>query len=92
MVGMSDPSDSIEKPDAEKTPAHKRSADGTPFDNPWFLPGLLTLLAVWFGYDGWFNPEIEAVMFNRVGFGIWVALALYTGLGALRETRAKRDG
>ena len=50
----------------------------TPFDKPFFMPVLLVLLAAWFGYDGWFNPEIESILFNRVVFGLLVLLAIYT--------------
>ena len=65
----------------------------SPFDHPAFLPGLLWGLAVWFGYDGWFNPKIESVMFNRYGFGILVVLAIYFTVQSLRETRAReREG
>ena len=35
----------------------------SPFDHPAFLPVLIWGLAIWFGFDGWFNriPKIEAV-------------------------------
>ena len=62
-----------------------------PFDNPYFLPVALFAFALWFGYDGWFNPSIEAVMFNRVGFPIVLALAVYFGWRARREIRAARE-
>ena len=62
-----------------------------PFDNPYFLPVALFAFALWFGYDGWFNPSIEAVMFNRVGFPIVLALALYFGWRARQEVRAARE-
>ena len=61
----------------------------SPFDHPAFLPVLLWGLAVWFCYDGWFNPKIESVMFNRYGFGILVVLAIYFTVQSLRETRAR---
>ncbi|TMA33785.1 MAG: hypothetical protein E6J87_09030 [Deltaproteobacteria bacterium] len=61
----------------------------SPFDHPAFLPVLLWGLAAWFGYDGWFNPKIESVMFNRYGFGILVVLAIYFSVQSLRETRAR---
>ncbi|MBW2290501.1 MAG: hypothetical protein JRG90_22170 [Deltaproteobacteria bacterium] len=58
----------------------EESKDGvtTPFEKPFFMPVLLVLLAAWFGYDGWFNPEIESILFNRVVFGLLVLLAIYT--------------
>jgi len=61
----------------------------SPFDHPAFLPVLLWGFAAWFGYDGWFNPKIESVMFNRYGFGILVVLAIYFSVQSLRETRAR---
>lgn len=61
----------------------------SPFDHPAFLPVLLWGLAVWFGFDGWFNPKIEAVMFNRWGFGILVVLGIYFTIQSIREVRAR---
>ena len=62
-----------------------------PFDNPYFLPVALFAFALWFGYDGWCNPLIESVMFNRVGFPILLALAVYFGWRARTEIRAARE-
>ncbi len=43
-----------------------------------YLPTIILFgLAVWFFYDGWFNPEIEAVQFNRIGAPILLALAVF---------------
>src|SRR5262245_54192748 len=65
----------------------------SPFDHPAFLPVLLWGLAVWFGFDGWFNPKIEAVMFNRYGFGVLVVLGIYFTVQSIREVRARdREG
>ncbi len=67
--------------DPEREPENsEESNDGvsTPFEKPFFMPVLLVLLAAWFGYDGWFNPEIESILFNRVVFGLLVVLAIYT--------------
>lgn len=50
---------------------------GSPFDHPAFLPVLLTALAVWFGWDGWFSETIEAVTFNRYGFFFLLGFAIY---------------
>jgi hypothetical protein len=64
----------------------------SPFDHPAFLPVLLWGMAVWFGYDGWFNQSpdmLEHVTFNRVGFAILVVLALYYTIQSLRERRAR---
>ena len=75
----------------------KRDADAarvtTPFDKPFFMPVLLFLLALWFGYDGWFNDEIESIMFNRVVFCGLVILAIYTTYQDVREVRkSKKSG
>ena len=67
----------------------------SPFDHPAFMPVLLWALALWFGYDGWFNENIEAVNFNRYGFGVLVVAGIYYTVQALRERRAadpKRPG
>jgi hypothetical protein len=66
--------------ESENSENSGKSNDGvtTPFEKPFFMPVLLVLLAAWFGYDGWFNPEIESILFNRVVFGVLVLLAIYT--------------
>src|SRR5262245_62689769 len=65
----------------------------SPFDHPAFLPVLIWGLAIWFGFDGWFNPKIEAVMFNRYGFGVLVVLGIYFTVQSIREVRARdREG
>ena len=61
----------------------------SPFDHPAFLPVLIWGLALWFGFDGWFNPKIEAVMFNRYGFGVLVVLGIYFTIQSVREVRAR---
>jgi hypothetical protein len=61
----------------------------SPFDHPAFLPVLIWGLAIWFGFDGWFNPKIEAVMFNRYGFGVLVVLGIYFTIQSIREVRAR---
>jgi hypothetical protein len=60
---------------------------GSPFDHPAFLPVLLWGLALWFGYDGWFNENIEAVNFNRYGFVVLCALAAWFTTQAVRDAR-----
>jgi len=59
----------------------------TPFDNPFFLPVLLWVFTAWFFYDGWFNPEMEWIQFNRWGFAIAGLLAVYYTLRGVRERR-----
>ena len=61
----------------------------TPFDNPFFLPVILLAFAVWFIYDGWFNPDMEWIKFNRVGAAVTTVLGVYYGARAIRERRAR---
>ena len=80
--------------DAGREPENsEESSDGvtTPFEKPFFMPVLLVLLAVWFGYDGWFNPEIESILFNRVVFGLLVLLAIYTTWQDVRLSKKSKD-
>lgn len=76
-----------EQQDPNPETPEDEGAASTPFDSPWFLPVLLWPLSAWFGYDGWFNPEIESITFNRVGFGLLLAGAVWTTFQAYRETR-----
>jgi hypothetical protein len=86
-----DPQERLERDasDPGAADAALEEESSSPFDHPAFLPVLLWGLAVWFGFDGWFNPKIEAVMFNRYGFGILVVLALYYTIQSIREARAR---
>jgi hypothetical protein len=59
----------------------------SPFDHPAFLPVLVWAMALWFGYDGWFNEKIESVRFNRYGFGFLVAAGTYFTLVELTRLR-----
>jgi hypothetical protein len=63
----------------------------TPFDNPWLLPVLLWAFALWALRDGWFNPDMEWVKFNRGLFAVCAIGALWTTISALRERRAQRQ-
>lgn len=70
----------------------------SPFDHPAFLPVLLWALTLWFGYDGWFNPDFQAggeshehVDFNRYGFVVLIALAIYFTVRELRFARQKEE-
>lgn len=80
-------SDPATSPDPEAAEDEDAPAS-TPFDNPFFLPVVLLGFAVWFTYDGWFNPEMEWVKFNRVGALVTWALGLFFGVRAVRERRA----
>ena len=68
----------------------------TPFDNPFFLPVLLWIFAVWFGYDAFFNVDEHmqdpfTLWFNRIGFPIMLLLAVYFTIKGLREKRAEAE-
>ncbi len=76
---MSEPREPESSPEDEPRP--------TPFDHPFFLPVLLLGLGIWFFYDGWFNPEIKAKMFNKVGAVLLLSGAAISGFRALRERR-----
>lgn len=60
----------------------------TPFDNPFFLPVLLIGFSLWFIYDGWFNPDMEWIKFNRIGAAVLSLLAIWFTVKAIRERRA----
>lgn len=77
-------------PGGEKKGPEARRSMG-PFDHPWFLPVLLYGFTIWFGYDGWFNPDIKAVTFNRVLAPIWLAGAVYYTVQNLRDQRRARE-
>lgn len=60
----------------------------TPFDHPLFLPALLAAGMVWFGYDGWLNPDPDMAEhrdFNRYGFGALTLAAAWFGWKGWRE-------
>ncbi len=85
---MADPE---ERPDVEAEEDDDDEYAPTPFDNPFFLPVLLLGFAVWFIYDGWFNPDMEWIKFNRVGAGVTVVLGLWFTRKAILERRAARE-
>ena len=72
-----------ELPSGESEQEEEEQAASSPFDHPAFLPVILVAVALWFGYDGWFNSEIESVRFNRYGFGFLLGAALYFTLDEL---------
>jgi len=77
--------------DPEPKAAEREKPAPTPFDNPWLLPTLLIGFALWFSYDGWLNPNIKSIMFNRICAPIFAALALWSLWGARKEHRARRE-
>ena len=73
--------------DTEEEEEDEDEVASTPFDHPAFLPVLLGAFALWFGYDGWFNEDMEWVKFNRYGFAILAVAAIYYTVRAVRESR-----
>ena len=63
----------------------------TPFDNPFFLPIMLWVFVAWFGYDAWIVPMEEHLAFNRYGFFVVLALALWFTWKAVKERREERE-
>ena len=82
----------------EEEPRPEQSEDEepprTPFDNPFFLPVMLWLFTAWFGWDAWIVPMEEHLAFNRYGFFVVLALALWFTRRGLLEHREpqQRDG
>ena len=66
----------------------------TPFDNPFFLPVLLWIFALWFGYDAFFNVDEhmqQYLTFNRIGFPIALVFAVYFTVKGMREKREEAE-
>ena len=86
---------SAEPAASSATPARRDDVAPTPFDGPWFLPVVLTGLALWFGYDGWFSPDESMAQwwwFNQGGAVLFAAGAAWYGYKAYREgSGAGRD-
>ena len=83
-------SEEAREPEDSKSDAGDAPAT-TPFEKPFFMPVLLFLLALWFGYDGWFNEEIESIRFNRVVFCGLVILVIYTTYQDIREVKKTKE-
>jgi hypothetical protein len=81
----------VSQPDTDPKPPSEEDEEvaPTPFDNPFFLPVILVGFAIWFTYDGWFNPDMEWIKFNRVGAVITAVLGGYYTWRALKERRAE---
>jgi hypothetical protein len=83
-----EPDETLEATQSTAPDAETEDDDApTPFDHPAFLPVLLSAIALWFGYDGWFNESIESVRFNRYGFGFLIGGAIYFTLVELTRVR-----
>ncbi len=72
----------------EPTGDESEAPPRTPFDNPWFLPGLLWFFVAWFAWDIVSNAEAyqEYPNFNRGGLIVSSLLALYYSWTAAKET------
>lgn len=77
-----------DEPRSQAGPEEDDEVAPTPFDNPFFLPVILLGFAVWFIYDGWFNPEMEWIKFNRGGAVVTTVLGAYYTWRAVQERRA----
>lgn len=65
----------------------------TPFDSPFVLPVVLLGLTVWFGYDGWLNPDPDMQRwwwFNQGGAVVFLLGGLWSLRRALRERAEAR--
>jgi hypothetical protein len=85
------PDETRDRPQAAEGSDAEEEVAPTPFDNPFFLPVVLVGFAIWFVYDGWFNPEMEWIRFNRGGALVTSLLAAYFIWKALRERRAAQE-
>jgi len=91
LRAMSKPEDDRELPADDEFESDDEDAPSpTPFDHPLFLPALFVAFALWFGFDGWFNPNIEAVQFNRIMFVVWVVGAIWFGRKGWLELKQQR--
>ncbi|MEM7316631.1 MAG: hypothetical protein AAF497_26155, partial [Planctomycetota bacterium] len=65
-----------------------------PFDYPYVFPGLLFVLGLWFGYDGWLNPECKSIGFNRimsVVFAFFFVWTLKTDIRMAKKLKERRE-
>ncbi len=58
--------------------------------SPYFLTLILVGFAIWFAYDGWWNPEIEHKLFNRIGAPIFALVAVWDGWRMRRRLHRAR--
>jgi hypothetical protein len=76
---VSEPSEPSSEPESEAGP--KRP----PTPGPYLLTIILFGAALWFGYDGWLNPGIEAKTFNRILAPVLLVAAIWDGYGTRRR-------
>ncbi len=80
--------DSSNEHDVAAAPAKPQQS--SPFDYPFTFPGLLLAIGLWFGYDGWLNPETKSIGFNRIMFVVFMVACLWTGIVDYRDLVRKR--
>jgi hypothetical protein len=51
---------------------------------------VLLALTIWFAYDGWYNPDIQAKGFNKVGAVLLGLSCIYSAVMASSAGRAVR--
>lgn len=88
---MEDPASRGDREGPEEPPADDFAP--TPFDSPFVLPVLFLGLTLWFGYDGWLNPDPDMQRwwwFNQAGAAVFAAAGLFTLRRALRERAEER--
>ena len=57
----------------------------------YLLTVILFGLGLWFGWDGWFNPEIEAVWFNRLLAPVFLGWSVWDGVRMRRRELAAAE-
>jgi hypothetical protein len=65
-----------------------------PFDNPYFLPVLLTGFALWCGWDGFISDKFldrpGTLWFNRSAFLVLGSISVWMTIRARRETNTPK--
>ncbi len=59
--------------------------------SPYIVTLILCGMALWFLYDGFFNPEIESIWFNRIGGVLLLIAAVWDGLRQRRLQQQRTD-
>ena len=57
----------------------------SPTPGPYLFTLILLGVGLWFAYDGWLNPDIESVIFNRVLAPVLLGAAVWDGLSTRRR-------
>jgi len=88
--------DETDDSETNRDPGADEEFSPTPFDHPLFFPAIMFAGLIWFGYDGWINPEYQpggekhdSQGFSRWGAGALVLLVTYYGYRGLQELRER---